>query len=61
MLNKINTTVYVGDGLYKEDLTKWNEAVKENAKETIEKEPNAKWMFDPFVGYIKKIKETNNY
>lgn len=54
MLNKINTTVYVGDGLYKEDLTEWKKAVEENAKETIEKEPNAKWMFDPFVGYIKR-------
>ena len=54
MLKKINSTIYVGEGLYKENYKEWKETVEENRKETVEKNPSEKWMFDPFVGYIKR-------
>jgi len=53
-LNKINTIRKVDNGLYINDYKEYNKVIKEDRKNTVEKNPDKKWMLDPFVGYIEK-------
>lgn len=53
-LNKINTTKYMGNGLYIKDYTEYHKAIKEDYEKTVKANPNKKYILDPFVGYIER-------
>lgn len=53
-LTNIKTQKYIGQGLYMEDNTEWVKAVKTDYENTVKANPNKKYIFDPFVGYIEK-------
>lgn len=55
-INTINTTKYIGNGIYIKDYTEYNKAVRENFRNTVKANPDKRYIFDPFQGFIEKKK-----